>query len=322
MRQAGRCLPAYREERKAHGFLDLVRDPESAARVTALPLEYFDVDALVLFQDLSTPFEAAGLDVELRPGVGPVVLDPWQGLGDAERLERFDPRDRLAYVLEAIRLLTERHELPVIGFVGAPFTLCSYLTTGPRERRLAELRAFMRADPDGWDRLAGFWVEHLADFAIAQAEAGAAAIQVFDSWCSVMDVATYRAHVLPYSRSLLERIEAAGIRTVHFGSAYGEMLPSIAEAGGRAIGVDWRTPLDEAWERVGHDRAIQGNMDPAAILAGEEIACSAARDVLSRANGRPGHVFNLGHGLDPNSDPNVIAAVVREVHGWTVPASD
>ncbi len=315
MRQAGRCLPAYRQLRRERGFLQLVRDPEAAARVTRLPLAYFDVDALVLFMDLSTPFEAAGIEVELRPGVGPVPLPPWGGLEDVDRLRPFDPRERLDFVLEAIRLLAADPERPVIGFVGAPFTLCSYLARGARDSRLTQLRGFMLRRPGLWDRLAGFWVEHLAEFAIAQHEAGAGAIQVFDSWCGVLDPDSYRAHVLPHSRRLLERLAERGIPTVHYGAAH----PAFAEAGGDAIGVDWRLPLDEAWERIGTERAIQGNLDPARILAGEEAARAGTRDILRRAGGRPGHIFNLGHGLHPDSDPRVIAAVVDEVHRWSSP---
>ena len=315
MRQAGRCLPAYRQLRRERGFLQLVRDPEAAARVTRLPLAYFDVDALVLFMDLSTPFEAAGIEVELRPGVGPVPLPPWGGLEDVDRLRPFDPRERLDFVLEAIRLLAADPERPVIGFVGAPFTLCSYLARGARDSRLTQLRGFMLRRPGLWDRLAGFWVEHLAEFAIAQHEAGAGAIQVFDSWCGVLDPDSYRAHVLPHSRRLLERLAERRIPTVHYGAAH----PAFAEAGGDAIGVDWRLPLDEAWERIGTERAIQGNLDPARILAGEEAARAGTRDILRRAGGRPGHIFNLGHGLHPDSDPRVIAAVVDEVHRWSSP---
>ena len=315
MRQAGRCLPAYRQLRRERGFLQLVRDPEAAARVTRLPLAYFDVDALVLFMDLSTPFEAAGIEVELRPGVGPVPLPPWGGLEDVDRLRPFDPRERLDFVLEAIRLLAADPERPVIGFVGAPFTLCSYLARGARDSRLTQLRGFMLRRPGLWDRLAGFWVEHLAEFAIAQHEAGAGAIQVFDSWCGVLDPDSYRAHVLPHSRRLLERLAERGIPTVHYGAAH----PAFAEAGGDAIGVDWRLPLDEAWERIGTERAIQGNLDPARILAGEEAARAGTRDILRRAGGRPGHIFNLGHGLHPDSDPRVIAAVVDEVRRWSPP---
>lgn len=316
MRQAGRCLPEYRALRREREFQALVRDPEAAAHVTSLPLRHFEVDALILFQDLSTPFEAAGLQVELRAGVGPVVLPPWSGPGDVDRLEAFEPRERLAHVLEAIRLLRASQELPVIGFVGAPFTLCSYLCQGSRDTRLSRLRAFMLERPDAWDRLASFWSEHLAEFALAQHEAGAAVIQVFDSWCSVLDPALYRESVLPHSARLLGRLAAGGVPTIHYGSGGAALLRLMAEAGGAAVGVDWRTPLDEAWRLVGPDRALQGNLDPAAVLAGEAAARRATRDVLRRAGGRPGHIFNLGHGLSPDSDPRVIAAVVDEVrHG-------
>lgn len=318
MRQAGRSLPAYRELRRERGFLELVRDPQAAAQVTRLPLEYFDVDALVLFMDLSTPFEAAGIEIELRPGVGPVPLPPWGGLADVGRLRPFEPRDRLAFVLEAIRLLAADEGRPIIGFVGAPFTLCSYLARGTRDSRLAQLRAFMLRSPALWDRLAGFWAEHLAEFAIAQHEAGAGAIQVFDSWCGILDPHRYRTHVLPYSRRLLERLREKGIPTVHYGATHA----AVAEAGGDAISVDWRTPLDEAWDIVGSERAIQGNLDPACILAGEEAARAGTRDVLRRAGGRPGHVFNLGHGLHPDSDPEVIGAVVDEVRRWNPPGKN
>lgn len=316
MRQAGRSLPSYRALRRERGFLDLVRDPEAAARVTRLPLDYFDVDALVLFMDLSTPFEGAGIDVELRPGVGPVPLPPWGGLEDVDRLRPFEPRDHLDFVLEAIRLVDADAGRPVIGFVGAPFTLCSYLALGPRDSRLTQLRGFILRHPRLWDRMGSFWAEHLAEFAIAQHEAGAGAIQVFDSWCGVLDSETYRTHVLPHSRRLLGRLAEKGIPTVHYGAAH----EAFVEAGGDAIGVDWRLPLDEAWRRIGPERAIQGNLDPARILAGEAAARAGTRDVLRRAGGRPGHIFNLGHGLHPASDPDVIAAVVDEVRRWT-PAS-
>ena len=309
MRQAGRCLPAYRELRREHGFLDIVRNPEVAAQVTRLPLDYFEVDGLVLFMDLSTPFEAAGIEVEIRPGVGPVPMPPWGGLNDVARLEPFEPRDRLDFVLEAIRLLASKGDRPVIGFVGAPFTLCSYLARGSRDHRLAQLRAFILRSPEVWDRLAGFWADHQAEFAIAQHEAGAGAIQLFDSWCGTLDPVTYRERVLPYSRALLERLARRKIPTIHFGATHA----AFAEAGGDAIGVGSQTPLDEAWERIGPERAIQGNLDPAYMLAGKEAALAGTREVLRRAAGRPGHIFNLGHGLHPDSDPDVIKAVVNEV---------
>jgi len=313
MRQAGRCLPRYRELRAERTFLELVGDPEAAASVTSLPLEYFPVDALVLFMDLSTPFEAAGLQVEMRSGIGPVVLEPWSGPEDVARLRPFDPRASLGHVLEAIRILVGRERVPVLGFVGAPFTLCSYLLHGSRTTRLARLRALIRGRPDLWDRLAGFWVEHLAEFAIAQHEAGAVAVQVFDSWVGVLDPETYRERVLPATRRLFRRLSAAGVPAIHFGTGNPALLPALAEAGGDAIGLDWRQPIDRAWEAVGFERAVQGNLDPAAILAGESAALAATDDILERVGGRPGHIFNVGHGLDPDSDPAVIRAVVERV---------
>ena len=316
MRQAGRCLPRYRELREERSFLELVGDPESAAAVTSLPLEYFPVDALVLFMDLSTPFEAAGLEVEMRAGVGPVVLEPWSGPEDVGRLRPFDPRASLGHVLEAIRILAARERVPVLGFVGAPFTLCSYLLPGPRASRLNGIRALVHGRPGLWDRLAGFWAEHLAEFAIAQVEAGAGAVQVFDSWVGVLDPETYRDRVLPHSRHLLGRLRTARVPSIHFGTGNPALLPALAEAGGDAIGLDWRQPIDRAWKAVGPERAVQGNLDPAAILAGEEAALAATDDILRRVGGRPGHVFNVGHGLDPDSDPTVIRAVVERVHAF------
>ena len=318
MRQAGRCLPAYRALRREHSFQALVADPELAARATLLPTEYFPVDALVIFQDLSTPFPSAGVEIEMRAGVGPVPLPPWQGPGDVHRLQPFEPRESLDHVLEAIRLVAAHSPLPVIGFVGAPFTLCSYLCTGNRDSRLTNLRAFMIREPRTWDRLARFWADHLAEFAIAQAEAGAAAIQLFDSWCGVLGAEVYREFVQPHSRKILSRLREAGVPTIHYGSAHGDLLSEIAAAGGNLIGIDWRTPLDQARRALCQDgrRGLQGNLDPAALLGGHEAAVRETQDVLRRAGGMAGHVFNTGHGLRPDTDPAVVAAVVRAVRDW------
>lgn len=313
MRQAGRCLPRYRDIRAERSFEDIVRDPELAAEVTVLPLDYFHVDALILFKDLSTPFEAAGLHVEMRSGVGPVVLPPFEGPGDAERLRPFEPRVALAHVLETIRLVVHRVEAPLIGFVGAPFTLCSYLLGGSRSSRLDRLKAYLLERPEAWDRLARYWVEHQAEFAIAQHEAGAAAIQLFDSWAGILSPGTYEERVLPHSAALLRRLSEAGVPTIHFATGNPRLLPLLARAGGDAVGVDWRIPLDEAWAAIGEDRGIQGNLDPATILAGEAPALRETAAILRRAGGRPGHIFNLGHGLLPESDPRVIGAVVEAV---------
>lgn len=298
-------------------MFELLRDPPAAADVTALPLDYYPVDAAVLYNDLSTPFLAAGLEVEMKAGVGPVVDRPIYLAADIERLEPFEPRDRLGYILEQIRLLAGRLDVPVIGFVGAPFTLCSYLIKGRKARSVDELKAFIWREPDAWSRLAGFWAQHMAEFAVAQHEAGAGAVQVFDSWAGALAPADYETHVLSHMRDLLRRLDDAGVPSIHFATGNPALLPLISEAGGDCVAVDWRVPIDEAWEAVGRDRAIQGNLDPAALLAGRETAIAQSRRILDRIGGRPGHIFNLGHGILPNTDPDVIRAVVDFVHEFT-----
>ena len=317
MRQAGRSLPRYREVRSERGFFELIRDPEAAAEITALPLEYYPVDACVLYNDLVTPFFGAGLDVELRSGVGPVVDQPVVEAGDVSRLEPFDPREALDFNLEQIRILTERLDVPVLGFVGAPFTLCSYMVRTPRSRDLRELKEFIWTEPEAWADLAGYWSEHLADFGVAQHQAGAAVIQVFDSWAGILSVEDYREHVLPYSRRIFRILEEAGVPSIHFYTGNPALLDSVAEAGGDAVSVDWRIPLDQVRQALGPDRAVQGNLDPAALLAGREVAVRKAREVLERAGDRPGHIFNLGHGLHPGTDHRVVGAVVDAVHQYS-----
>lgn len=316
MRQAGRSLPRYREMRADRGMFDLLRDPEAAARVTELPLEYFPVDAVVLYNDLSTPYFSAGFDVQMRPGVGPVVLNPIEHAADVDLLEPFDPRATLDYILQQIRILRARLDVPVLGFVGAPFTLCSYLF-GPRSRDLAEIKTFMLNETGAWHRLADFWARHMADFGIAQHEAGAAAVQVFDSWAGQLGTTAYAELVQPHSRTLLARLADAGVPSIHFAIGNPALLAHAAAAGGDAMSVDWRLPIDDAWRIVGADRAIQGNLDPVAMLAGRDAALRATRDILERVGGRPGHIFNLGHGLLPETDHEVIRAVVDCVHEWT-----
>ncbi len=318
MRQAGRSLPKYRESRAEQGMFEIIRRPERAAEITAMPLEYYPVDACVLYNDLSTPFFGAGLEVTLVPGVGPVVDRPIEAPGDVDRFQPFDVREAFPYIYEQIRLLKTRLEVPVIAFVGAPFTLCSYLLKprAGKSREIEGLKAFIYRDPAAWDRLAGYWADHLTEFGIAQYEAGAAAVQVFDSWAGALSPQDYERFVLPYNRRMLERLKAAGVPTIHFATGNPALLPLIAEAGGDGIGVDWRLPIDEAWDVIGHDRAIQGNLDPSAMLAGREVALARARDVLERVAGRPGHIFNVGHGILPGTDPEVIRAVVEEVHNF------
>ena len=316
MRQAGRSLPRYREQRADHSMMEILRDPPKAAEITAMPLSYFPVDAAVLYNDLATPFLGAGLELEMRPGVGPVVHDPIRTPADVDRLRPFDPREALGYTLEQIRLLVKTIDVPVLGFVGAPFTLCSYLFPAPRSRNLEEIKTFMWREPDAWGHLADYWAVHLAEYGIAQHQAGAAGVQVFDSWAGSLSPRDYETFVLPHSRKLLTLMRDAVVPTIHFATGNPALLPLIAEAGGDGIGVDWRQPIDEAWDAVGHDRAIQGNLDPVALLAGREFAVRQTREILERVDRRPGHIFNVGHGLLPGTDPDVLRAVVDTVHSF------
>jgi uroporphyrinogen decarboxylase len=317
MRQAGRSLPRYRELRAEAGMFEILRDPPAAAEITTLPLEYFPVDACVLYNDLSTPYFGAGFDVEMRPGVGPVVNWQIEKAADVDRLTPYDPRIAMDYILDQIRYLVERIDVPVLGFVGAPFTLASYLIAGPRARNLDQAKAFMWREPEAWERLSGFWAEHMTEFAIAQFEAGAAVVQVFDSWAGSLAPEDYERYVLPHMAGIFGRLRDAGVPTINFATGNPALLPLIASAGGEVIGLDWRLPIDEAWKIVGDDHAVQGNLDPTALLAGRDVAVRKTREILDRVGGRPGHIFNCGHGLLPDTDPDVLRAVVDFVHEYS-----
>jgi uroporphyrinogen decarboxylase len=316
MRQAGRTLPRYRESRAERDMLSILRDPPAAAAITAMPLEYFPVDACVLYNDLVTPFTAAGLDLEMRPGIGPVVHDPIDKPEDVARLKPFDPRVELSYTMDQIRLLRAQLDVPILGFLGAPFTLCSYLVRGSRSKHQEEIKDFMLRYPAAWHELADFWATHLADFGIAQFEAGASAVQVFDSWAGSLAMEDYEELVLPHSHKLINNMQKRGVPVIHFATGNPALLPLIALAGGDAISVDWRLPIDTAWDIIGEDKAIQGNLDPNALLAGKDVALRKTREILDRVAHRPGHIFNTGHGLLPGTDPAVVKAVVDFVHEY------
>jgi len=317
MRQAGRILPRYRHSRAERDMFELLRDPEAAAEITRMPLDYLPVDALVLYNDLSTPYFGAGFQLEMHRGVGPVVLNPIEKPEDVERMTPFEPRVALHYNLDQIRLLRTQVDLPILGFVGAPVTLASYLVRGGRARELAALKAFMWAHPGAWHRLAGFWATHMAEFGVAQHEAGAAAVQVFDSWAGSLSVEDYREFVFPHMRTIFQRLEGAGVPSINFYTGNPALLPVVADAGGDCLSVDWRLPIDQAWEIIGHDRAIQGNLDPSALLAGKEFALRRTKEILDRVDRRPGHIFNCGHGLHADTDHRVVRAVAEFVHEYT-----
>jgi uroporphyrinogen decarboxylase len=316
MRQAGRALPRYREKRADRDMFTLLRDPAAAADITAMPLDYFPVDAAVLYNDLVTPFFGAGIELHMEVGVGPVIGNPIETAADVDRLTPFEPRQVLHWSLEQIRLLRTRLDVPVLGFIGAPFTLASYLIRGRQGKHQEEIKAFMHREPQAWHRLATFWADHLAEYGIAQYEAGAAVLQVFDSWAGAVGPEDYEQFILPHSHALLQKLDAASVPSIHFFTGNPALLPLIAAAGGTAISVDWRLPIDAAWDVIGEERAIQGNLDPALLLAGREPALRRTREILDRVGGRPGHIFNLGHGIQPGTDHEVLRAVVDFVHEY------
>ncbi|HET7368844.1 MAG TPA: uroporphyrinogen decarboxylase [Gaiella sp.] len=315
MRQAGRSLPEYRAIRKRHGFFEVADSPELCAEVTLQPVRRHGVDAAVMFADIMTPVRGMGIDVELVEGVGPVLERPIRTAADVERLVVPDPEEAFAPVLEAVRLV--RTELPadvaVIGFCGGPFTVASYLVEGRPSRELAGTKALMLAEPAVWESLLGKLADTFAAYVAAKTRAGADAIQLFDSWVGTLRADQYRAHVAPWTARVLDAVD---VPTIHFGTGATHLVEALAAAGGDAIGLDWRVPLDEGWARV-PDRAVQGNLDPAVLLAPWEVVEREADDVLARAGGRAGHVFNLGHGVLPETDPDIVTRLAHLVHERT-----
>jgi uroporphyrinogen decarboxylase len=316
MRQAGRYMPEYRAVRRRHSLLEICRTPDLAVAVTLQPLARIDVDAAILFSDLLLPLEPMGLPVDFIAGEGPAVGNPIRAPADIDRLHAFEPREALGHVLETIRLLTGElaGRVPLIGFGGAPFTLASYAIEGGPSRDFARTKALMYAAPDAWHRLAGFLASTMADYLAAQVEAGADAIQVFDSWVGALAPQDYREFVLPHSRSIFERLKPLGAPAIHFGVGTATLLEAMKEAGGDVVGADWRLPLDDAWSRIGPGRAIQGNLDPTRLLGPLDGLLAAADDVLARAAGRPGHIFNLGHGMLPSTPVEHVQALAAHVH--------
>jgi uroporphyrinogen decarboxylase len=319
MRQAGRYMADYRAIRAKHSLLEICRLPEVAAEVTLQPVRAIEVDAAILFSDLLVPLEPMGLPFDFVKGEGPAIDHPLRSGADLERLKRFEPREALRHVLETIRIV--RRELdgrvPLIGFAGAPFTLASYAIEGGPSTSFEHTKALMYSDPRTWHRLGELLATMVADYLVAQIEAGAQAVQIFDSWVGSLSPADYREFALPHSRTIFERLKDTGVPTIHFGVNTTTLLPLMREAGGDVIGADWRIPLDEAWERIGADRGIQGNLDPTLLLGPLDRLRAGARDVLRRAAGRPGHIFNLGHGILPSTPLEHVQELARYVHEET-----
>jgi uroporphyrinogen decarboxylase len=319
MRQAGRYMSEYRTLREKYSLLELCRTPDLATEVTLQPVRRIEVDAAILFSDLLLPFEPMGIRFDFVRGEGPAIDNPIQSGEDVDRLRRFDPREALAHVLQTIRQVKRelRGRIPLIGFAGAPFTLASYAIEGGHSSNFAKTKAMMYGTPDAWHRLCALFADLVADYLDAQIEAGVDAVQVFDSWVGALNARDYREFILPHTRRIFDQLAKHSVPTIHFGVGTGSILRELREAGGDVIGADWRTPLDEAWERIGFDRAIQGNLDPTLLLGPIDRVLAGADDVIARAGGRPGHIFNLGHGLLPSTALEHVQALARYVHQHT-----
>lgn len=317
MRQAGRSLPEFRALRERHSFAEIVGSPELTAEVTLQPVRRLGVDAAILFSDIVTPIAAIGVDVQIKPGVGPVFAEPFRSAADLARLRPLEPETDIPYILKSVALAVRELKVPLIGFAGAPFTVASYFVEGGPSRDYVRTKALMHGNPALWHEL----LERLADLSLAslraQVQAGASAVQLFDSWAGSLSPDEYATSVLPASRRILEGLADLGVPRIHFGVGTGELLALMGDAGADVVGVDWRVPLDRAWERIGFDRGVQGNLDPAICLAPWEVVASRAAGVLAAAGRRPGHVFNLGHGVLPDTDPDVLARLVEFVHETT-----
>lgn len=314
MRQAGRSLPEYRAIRGEGSILDAIQQPDLSTEITLQPVRRYGVDAAILYSDIVVPAFAIGFGVDVVPGVGPVIQEPFAGRDDLRRLRPLDPEADTPYVLETVRNLVHELDVPLIGFAGAPFTVASYLVEGRPSRTYTKTKAMMHGDPQLWAEL----VDHLADMAIAslrsQVGAGASAVQIFDSWAGALSPVDYERFVLPASSKVFAAMAGLGVPRIHFGVGTGELLALLAKAGADVVGVDWRVPLDEARRRVGDSVALQGNLDPAVLFAGWDAVAAETRAVLAANGGHPGHVFNLGHGVLPETDPAVLEQVVALVH--------
>ena len=315
MRQAGRYMAEYRAIREQHSLLEICRTPDLAAEVTLQPVRRVEVDAAILFSDLLLPLEPMGLPFDFVKGEGPQLERPIQSPSDIDKLKTFEPRKALAHVLETIEVVKEelRGRVPLIGFSGAPFTLASYAIEGGHSNNFARTKSLMYGHPEAWHRLCDRFATVVGDYLNAQIDAGVNAIQVFDSWVGTLSASDYREFALPHSKKIFDAI-AGRVPTIHFGTGTATMFQELREAGGDVIGVDWRVPIDEAWEDIGFDRAVQGNLDPTLLLGPPRRMLDQAEDILKRVAGRPGHIFNLGHGILPSTPVENVQMLAQYVH--------
>lgn len=315
MRQAGRSLPEYRALREANDILALCRTPDLAAEVTLQPVRRLGVDAAILFSDIVVPFAGMGIEVDIVPGKGPVVDAPIRSQRDVESIRLLEPADGIPYVLETVDLLVNELDIPLIGFGGGPFTLASYLVEGGPSKDHARTKALMYSDPSTWHKLMDLLAESVLAYLRAQIDHGATAVQLFDSWIGALDPADYRDYALPAVERIFEGL-GSGVPKIYFGVNTSELLDLMASSGTDVVGVDWRVPMPNAYERLSTRVAVQGNLDPSALFGPWDVIETKARAILE-ATGGHGHVFNLGHGVLPSTDPDVLARLVELVHSWT-----
>lgn len=319
MRQAGRYMEEYMAIREKFTLLEMVERPEIAAEVTLQPVKAHGVDAAILFADILLPVVPMGFNLEFVKGEGPKIDTPFRVEEDLKRIQKINAKSDLGHVMEAIRILRGElsEEVALIGFSGAPFTVASYMIEGGPSKEYHHVKSLMYAYPEVWAQFIELVAEALTDYLVSQIEAGAQAVQVFDSWVGVLSPGDYQQYVLPYTKKMIEAAKTKDVPVIHFGTNTTTLLPLMKEAGSDVIGLDWRIPLDQGWELLGDDVAVQGNLDPIALFAPQEVMGSKVKEVLDRAGGRPGHIFNLGHGISRFTDPNQVKTVVDMVHEWT-----
>jgi uroporphyrinogen decarboxylase len=318
MRQAGRSLPEYRKLRERWSLVEIVAQPELCAEVTLQPVRRLGVDAAVMFADIMLPLRGMGVEFELVENVGPVIANPVSSLADVQRLRIPAGEEAAPEVITAVRQVVAASPVPVICFAGAPFTLASYLIEGRPSRDFAKAKAFMYSEPAAFDLLLGKLAATMTAYLQAQVAAGAAAVQLFDSWVGALALQDYEARVLPHTRAIFESLAPLGVPRIHFGTDTAVLLEAIASAGPDVVSLDWRVPLDRGWDRVGRDRGVQGNLDPAVLLGPPELVRERTRDVLRRAGGHAGHIFNLGHGVLPATPLENLQLLIDTVHEWEV----
>ncbi len=319
MRQAGRYMKAYRDLKEKHTFLEMCKNPELAAEVTLQPLDVLGVDAAIIFADILLPLEPMGTGLEFTAGDGPVIPRPVKGIKDIEKLRPVNAEEDLGVVGDAIREVRKQisGKMPRIGFAGAPFTLCSYMIEGGKSRDFKDTKLLMFEEPEMWDLLMDKVCTMLIDYLKMQVKAGAQALQIFDSWVGCMSPQDYETFILPHTKRIISGLKDTGVPVINFSTGTSTLLDIVSKAGGDVVSFDWRINLDDAWDRIGHDRAIQGNLDPVLLFAPIPVIREQVMDVMKRANGRPGHIFNLGHGILQHTPVDHVKAVVDMVHEYS-----